>query len=303
MSTADYAKALTDFWSAQGKAMLDAQQQAARAMTDGMQAMLAGKVPAAPASAPELGALAADMQHAGDSVLQLWTAASSMFTELSAKLGHDAKGGEGDLVASVFGRIADPRQWVSGSGDMEEALTRMADAPRLADLFDLERRSARVMQAWMQVRRRTLEHQAVVLEAWLRAGRRYMEEAAGHASADNKPIEPKRALALWTEVANRVLIETQRSEPFLASQREMIRSTTELRLAQQDLVERFGSQYGFPTRTELDDVHRSLTEMRRELRRMRRALQEAQVATSAATAATTAPVPQSPRNSKRKVKP
>jgi hypothetical protein len=132
-------------------------------------------------------------------------------------------------------------------------------------------------------------------------------EAAGHASADNKPIEPKRALALWTEVANRVLIETQRSEPFLASQREMIRSTTELRLAQQDLVERFGSQYGFPTRTELDDVHRSLTEMRRELRRMRRALQEAQVATSAATsaatAATSAPVPQSPRNSKRKVKP
>jgi hypothetical protein len=147
-----------------------------------------------------------------------------------------------------------------------------------------------------------------------------MEEAAGQAGADNKTvgagadsaIEPKRALVLWTEVANRVLIETQRSEPFLASQREMIRSTTELRLAQQDLVERFGSQYGFPTRTELDDVHRSLTEMRRELRRMRRALQDAQMATPTATSiatpiapssATSAPVPQSPRTSKRKVKP
>ena len=50
----------------------------------------------------------------------------------------------------------------------------------------------------------------------------------------------------------------------------MIRATTELRMAQQELVEHFGKQYGFPTRTELDDVHRTVTELRRELRAMRR---------------------------------
>jgi hypothetical protein len=50
----------------------------------------------------------------------------------------------------------------------------------------------------------------------------------------------------------------------------MIRAVTELRVAQQELVEHFGKQYGFPTRTELDDVHRTVTELRRELRAMRR---------------------------------
>jgi hypothetical protein len=50
----------------------------------------------------------------------------------------------------------------------------------------------------------------------------------------------------------------------------MIRATTELRIAQQELVEHFGKQYGFPTRTELDDVHRTVTELRRELRAIRR---------------------------------
>ncbi len=50
----------------------------------------------------------------------------------------------------------------------------------------------------------------------------------------------------------------------------MIRATTELRMAQHELVEHFGKQYGFPTRTELDDVHRTLTELRRELRAMQR---------------------------------
>lgn len=43
-------------------------------------------------------------------------------------------------------------------------------------------------------------------------------------------------------------------------------------------MEHFGKQYGFPTRTELDDVHRTLTDMRRELRRMKRALADAQTA-------------------------
>jgi polyhydroxyalkanoate synthase subunit PhaE len=122
----------------------------------------------------------------------------------------------------------------------------------------------------MNVRRRGLEHNAVVLEGWLRAGRQFTEQLAGRTGADAKPLDAKAAVGLWTETANRQLLETQRSEPFLQSQAAMVRATTELRMAQQELVEHFGKQYGFPTRTELDDVHRSVTELRRELRAMRR---------------------------------
>ena len=77
-------------------------------------------------------------------------------------------------------------------------------------------------------------------------------------------------LALWTDTANRQLLETQRSEPFLQTQAAMIRASTELRMAQQELVEHFGRQFGFATRTELDDVNRTVTELRREVRTMQR---------------------------------
>lgn len=53
----------------------------------------------------------------------------------------------------------------------------------------------------------------------------------------------------------------------------MIRASTELRVAQQELVEHFGAQYGFPTRTELDDVHQTVTALRREVRALRQELQ------------------------------
>ena len=91
-------------------------------------------------------------------------------------------------------------------------------------------------------------------------------------------MEPKQSLALWTQIANRVLIEAQRSEPYLMSQRAVIRASTALRLAQNELSEHIGKQYGLPTRTEVDDLHRSMTEMRRELRRTRRELDALQAA-------------------------
>ncbi len=174
-------------------------------------------------------------------------------------------------------RITDPRAWMAGTGELDDVLARLAEGPRLADLWDLERRYARVMRAWMDMRRRAFEHQGVVLEAWLRAGRQYAKELAAQTGPDDKKLDSKRAFAVWTETANHELLQTQRSEPFLRSQREMIRASTELRVAQSELVEHLGKQYGFPTRTELDDVHRTLTEMRRELRRLRRALADAPV--------------------------
>jgi class III poly(R)-hydroxyalkanoic acid synthase PhaE subunit len=272
----DYMKTVADLWSAQGKAMLDAQEKMARSVTDGLQAMLAGRTPTVPVETSDLGAVTAELAQASDGLVKLWSAATAMSGELTGKLAKYVSGGPGEGVTNaLLQRITDPRQWMSGAGELDEVLTRMAEGPRLADLFDLERRYARVMRAWTELRRRTLEHQRIVLDAWMRAGRRYAEELAGHASADAKPLEPKQAFQLWTEMANREFLEVQRGEAFLASQREMIRASTELRLAQQELVEHFGKQYGFPTRTELDDVHRTLTEMRREMRRMRRALAEA----------------------------
>ena len=78
--------------------------------------------------------------------------------------------------------MIDPRVWLSAGDDMEEALQRMAQGPRFADLWDSERRYAKVFQAWMDLRRRGLEHQAVVLEGWTTAARRFAERLGGGAA-------------------------------------------------------------------------------------------------------------------------
>ncbi len=280
MNPFDYSKAFTDFWATQGQAWMKSQEQAGKAMAEGMQAIASGGFPALPEMPSDLSAGVADLWRAGQSVAELWSAATSMFNTI-AQATATATPAEGDAAAEATLRnMTDPQTWLqslglnglglSSIGEMDGALGRMAEGPRLADLFEAERRYARIMQAWMGVRRRTLEHNAVLLEAWMGASRRFSEELAGRASADGKPLDAKAALSLWTETANGQLLETQRSEPFLRTQTAMIRASTELSLAQQELAEHFGKQYGFPTRTELDDVHRTVTELRREMRAIRR---------------------------------
>lgn len=255
--------AMADLWLAGGKAMLQAQKDAGRAMAEGLQAMQSGGVEAGPASA--------GLGQANQAMTELWTAASGLFTSITARLPEGGASWAGDATLRA---MMDPTRWMAG-GELDDVLGRMADGPRFADLWDMERRHGKVMQAWVEVRRAGLEHNGVVLQAWMEAGRRFSEAWSGHASVKAGAPDAKAAMALWAETANGVLLEAQRSEPFLRTQTAMIRASTGLRLSQQEMAEHMGRQYGLPTRTELDDVHRSVTELKRELRAMRRAQRQA----------------------------
>ena len=72
------------------------------------------------------------------------------------------------------------------------------------------------------------------------------------------------------------LLETQRSDTYLKSQREILKASTDLRLAQQEMAAFYSEMFGYPTREELDDVHRAVTELRREVRKLQRAKPRAQ---------------------------
>jgi hypothetical protein len=81
-------------------------------------------------------------------------------------------------------------------------------------------------------------------------------------------------LTSWIETANAVMLETQRSDAFLTTQRESLKASTDLRLAQQEVAEYYSEMFGYPSRAELDDVHKTVTELRRELRALKREMRE-----------------------------
>ena len=78
---------------------------------------------------------------------------------------------------------------------------------------------------------------------------------------------------LWVEVANQTLVETHRTPEFLEAQRRLTRSSTECRLAEREIAEAYCEMHHIPTRTEVDELARTVTELRRDLRALRRSQQ------------------------------
>jgi hypothetical protein len=200
----------------------------------------------------------------------LWTAAASLSGSLMTMMTTPGGKALDPTIEATFRAIADPRSWVASAGGLDSVIARMADGVQLADLWTAEREQARLAHTWGELRRRALEHNAVVLEAWMRAGRAFSQALADHIRTHGQSPAGRAILDLWTSTANEILIGTQRSDKFLESQAAMLRVSAELRLAQRRLAEQAAEQFDMPTRTELDDVHRAMTELRREVRMLRR---------------------------------
>jgi hypothetical protein len=187
VSATDPTRAFADFWTAQGKAFLTVQQQASQGFADGMQALAAD----APALKPEvpidISTAAAGLARVGQSVSALLSAATAMlgaFNKTSPSAASDP------TVEATFRKMLDPRGWMINTNEVDDVLGRMTEGPLFADLWEIERRYARVLQAWMTVRRTGLENNTVILTAWPKAAADFIEELSRAANADAVPWPP-----------------------------------------------------------------------------------------------------------------
>jgi len=256
---------MADLWRESGQAFFAAQQKYLSELSDPMNAM--GETGATSTWA----AYAVDAESLASSsrtLIDAWTRAAKA---AGATVGRDAF--EGNRVASrILNRIFDPLLWLSAVGGMDQGLDRVAEGPRLADLFDTERRFLGVFNAWVAVRRRGYEHNSLMLEVWMRATSQFLRTLNEKAETGEKLESVRDLVTIWVETANTALLEVQRTEPYLESQREIVNTSTQLRLAQQDVAQFYSEMFAVPTRTEIDDVHRVVTELRREVRALKRAV-------------------------------
>jgi polyhydroxyalkanoate synthase subunit PhaE len=257
----DYMKSMAELWGQGGKDFVEAQQKffAEMGKATGGEAF---KGVQGPTFDPQ------GLAQANDSFTKMWSSA----LELSQTISRNMQSGEKQdaAVQELLGKIFDPRAWFSGTDGLDQALTRMAEGPQLADLWNTERKMLILFNAWAALRRRSLEHNTVMLEAWLQAAGKFAKDLNEKADRKEAVGSWRDVLSLWVETANTALLETQRSEPYLKSQREILKASTDLRLAQREMTAFYSEMFGYPTREELDDVHRTVTELRRELRALQR---------------------------------
>lgn len=156
-----------------------------------------------------------------------------------------------------------------GGTQVGDALKNMTEGPQLADAGTAEHRMARLMERWIEVQTASRAYEGVIAAAWTTANQDFATKLTERFTA-GEPMQSGDALKLWLETANTTLQETQRSPSFLEAQRQLLRTGMEFLLVQREVIEALVEPAGLPTRTEIDEVHRSIHELKRRLRTLER---------------------------------
>lgn len=191
-------------------------------------------------------------------VYQAWAGAAEAFASAHAARhgGPDASPFDpaGWLRPAGAGGLADMFRWLEGQG--------LPGGPTLPGEW------LRGTRQWSAYLAATEQMKAVLAEGWLTAFRTFLEHAVAEDRAGEAPGW-ERLVTIWRDTAAAEMARTHRRGAFLAAQRDLVRTETELRQYLRGQVERVAGELGLPTRAELDDIHERLHALSREMRRSR----------------------------------
>jgi hypothetical protein len=175
------------------------------------------------------------------------------------------KDGKGALDASALKKLFDPAEWGrAGVGGFDLALEHLTEGPTYATLWDLDRKLLAAQRLSQQRIRDVAAYQAIVQDAWRSASERFFRALS---DASRTPIKSARELLdLWVATANETLIAMHRTPKFLEAQRNVTRSSADYRLQEREIAETFCEVHHIPTRSEVDELQRTVVELRRQVR-------------------------------------
>jgi polyhydroxyalkanoate synthase subunit PhaE len=185
-----------------------------------------------------------------------------------AAYAKDAWTAKGGFDPEVMKKFFDPAEWKRAGSHFDMGLEKLTEGPTYATLWDLDRKMMGLQKLWVERAQAVESYWEIVQGAWTKALERFMKAVN---DGKGEPITSGRGmLDLWLATANKSLLEMHRSAEFLEVQRRMTRSSTEYRLAEREIAEAFCEIHHIPTRTEVDELQKTVAELRRELRALKR---------------------------------
>lgn len=199
---------------------------------------------------------------------ELWKSGMALGSLGNVMPGFEATG----IGSETLGKMLDPMSLsLMGGNQVGEAIRRLTEGPRLADVGSIERGMAEVMELYLEVQTAARAYESVVASAWMEANRRFTADLAQRFGSSGQVLPAKDAHKIWLTVANETLMESHRSEPFLDAQRRLLRAGMDFLLAERRFVEQLVEPAGFPTRTEIDELHRTVHTLKQRVRRLEKA--------------------------------
>jgi class III poly(R)-hydroxyalkanoic acid synthase PhaE subunit len=156
----------------------------------------------------------------------------------------------------------------------EKTFGSVLQSPSLGYTREFNNKLLKGFDAWTNFSKASFDYQVVLLDVWLKAFEELLRELASSEEKGETVQDWRQLLPVWSRVFDQVFAQTFRSEDALEVRGNFLNSAMTYRLYQQQLMEVFLKMYDLPTRSEIDEVHRSIYELRKEIKSLKKALAE-----------------------------
>ncbi len=156
----------------------------------------------------------------------------------------------------------------------EKSFGSVLQSPSLGYTREFNNKLFKSFDAWINFSKASVDYQLVLLNVWLKASEELMRELASSKEKGETVQDWQQFLQVWSSVFDRVFAQTFRAENALEVQGNFLNSAMTYRLYQQQLMEVFLKMYDLPTRSEVDEIHRSIYELRKEIKSLKKSIEQ-----------------------------
>jgi class III poly(R)-hydroxyalkanoic acid synthase PhaE subunit len=156
----------------------------------------------------------------------------------------------------------------------DQTAGQMVGVPGVGFTRELEEKISRAYKAWQKSRKAMDEYQLLMSDGWSGVMEQVLREMMNRAEK-GQPIESIRDLIrLWTGAADKSFDKVFRSERYSEVQGAFLSTYMEYRIEEQKVFEEFMKYSYIPTRSEMDEAHRNIYELRKEVKMLKKAMGE-----------------------------
>ncbi len=154
----------------------------------------------------------------------------------------------------------------------EETFGSLMQSPILGPTREFNGKLLKAFDAWTNLYRASIDYQVVLADVQIRSFEQLMWELVSLAEKGEKVEDWRQFYQFWSRIADGVFEEEFCSEDNLKIRGKFLNALNTYRLHQQELMEMWMKMMNMPLRSEVDEVHKNIYELRKEVKALKKAL-------------------------------
>jgi class III poly(R)-hydroxyalkanoic acid synthase PhaE subunit len=151
----------------------------------------------------------------------------------------------------------------------QDSFGQLLRAPGLGYSREWDEKVRHGFAAWLDMQQAAYEYQVMMADTWVKAFEELISEMAGEAKK-GETLGLREFVSRWSGIADRVFKTAFAAPEFVEVQSQFINMMMRYRIRQREVAEVIWQLYDVPTREEVDEAHRRIYELRKEVKALKK---------------------------------